>query len=128
MPSLPDIHARLKEKKRERKELLKAFKDELAHNPRHAQIVEQMKILKEEKKSIENQAWSQSSADAQKVDLLALDIKSDKELLADVALNMMVAGEKVEVIDDLNQRWTPEFSVNMKKDEEDITHEKPEAV
>lgn len=117
MHSLQDILARLKTKKLERREIMKAFKDELANNPRHTQIVEQLKTLKEEKKSIENQAWSQSSADAQKLDLLVLDIKADKEMLSDVALNLYVKGEKVEVIDEANQRWTPAFSVEMKKDD-----------
>ena len=118
MQSLQDIHARLKEKKREKKEIMKAFKDEMAHNPRYQQILETLKTLKEEKKSIENQSWANASGDAEKLDSLNLDIKADKELLSDVALNMYVKGETVEVIDDLNQRWTPEFSVNMKKDDE----------
>lgn len=120
MLSLETLHERLKAKKREKKEIMKAFKDELAHNPRHAQIVEQLSILKEEKKSIESQVWAGASKDAQKLDELTLDIKSDKELLSEVALNMYVKGETVEVIDQkTNERYVPLFSVEMKKDEQD---------
>lgn len=118
MPSLQEVHARLRAKKREKSEIQKAFKDELVNNPRYQQISEQLKTLKEEKKSIENQAWAAASHDAEKLDLLSLDITADKELLSDIALNMYTKGETVEVIDEHNTRWVPAFSVNFKKDDE----------
>ncbi len=124
MPSLEEVHGRLRVKAREKSELQKAFKDELANNPRYQQIAEQLKVLKEEKKSIENQTWAASSADAQKLDLLALDIKSDKEMLSELALNMYVKGETVQIIDELQTRWVPKFAVSFKKDDE-MQEERP---
>ena len=118
MPSLEEVHGRLRVKAREKSELQKAFKDELANNPRYQQISEQLKVLKEEKKSIENQGWAASSADAQKLDLLALDIKSDREMLSELALNMYVKGETVQIVDEYNARWVPKFAVSFKKDDE----------
>ena len=123
MPDLKSLHDRLKASKRERREIQKVFKDDLAHNARYQQIVEQQKSLKEEKKSIENQAWSQSSGDAEKVDRLTLDIKADKEMLADVAINMVSDHKPIEIIDETNQRWTPQFSVAMKKDDAGVSDE-----
>lgn len=118
MPSLEEVHGRLRVKAREKSELQKAFKDELANNPRYQQISEQLKVLKEEKKSIENQVWAASSADAQKLDLLALDIKSDREMLSELALNMYVKGETVQIVDEYQARWVPKFAVTFKKDDE----------
>ncbi|WKZ29200.1 MAG: hypothetical protein QY323_00555 [Patescibacteria group bacterium] len=118
MPSLEEVHGRLRVKAREKSELQKAFKDELANNPRYQQIAEQLKVLKEEKKSIENQVWAASSADAQKLDLLALDIKSDREMLSELALNMYVKGETVQIVDEFQARWVPKFAVTFKKDDE----------
>src|SRR5690349_10604763 len=118
MPSLQEVHARLRAKKREKSEIQKAFKDELVNNPRYQQVAEQLKTLKEEKKSIENQAWAAASQDAEKFDLLGLDIKSDKELLSDIALNMYTKGETVEIVDEHNTKWVPSFTVNFKKDDE----------
>lgn len=118
MPSLEEVHGRLRVKAREKSELQKAFKDELANNPRYQQIAEQLKVLKEEKKSIENQVWAASSADAQKLDLLALDIKSDREMLSELALNMYVKGETVQIVDEYQARWVPKFAVTFKKDDE----------
>lgn len=117
MPSLEEVYNRLRDKKREKGEIQKAFKDELANNPRYTQVAEQLKTLKEEKKSIENQAWASASADAQKLDLLALDIESDKEMLSDMALNMYTKGQTVEIVDEFNTRWVPKFSVAFKKDD-----------
>ena len=118
MPSLQEVHERLRAKKREKSEIQKAFKDELANNPRYQQVTEQLKTLKEEKKSIENQAWASASADAQKLDLLTLDIASDREMLSDLALNMYAKGQAVEIVDEMNVRWVPKFSVAFKKDDE----------
>jgi len=117
MPSLEEVYGRLRAKKQEKLEIQKAFKDELANNPRFQQISEQLKTLKEEKKSIENQAWASASADAQKLDLLTLDIESDKEMLSDLALNMYTKGQTVEIVDEFNARWVPKFSVTFKKDD-----------
>lgn len=118
MPSLEEVYARIRAKKNEKSEIQKAFKDELANNPRHKQVSDQLKTLKEEKKSIENQAWASASQDAQKLDLLTLDIKSDTEMLADLALNKYASGETVEIVDEMNVRWLPKFSVSFKKDDD----------
>jgi hypothetical protein len=128
MPSLQEVHARLRAKKREKSEIQKAFKDELVNNPRYQQVAEQLKTLKEEKKSIENQAWAAASQDAEKLDLLSLDITSDKELLSDIALNMYTKGETVEIVDEHNTKWVPNFAVTFKKDDvlqEERTPTKP---
>ena len=124
MPSLEEVYSRLRVKTREKSDLQKAFKDELANNPRYQQVAEQLKTLKEERKSIENQAWASAAADAQKLDLLALDIKSDREMLSDIALNMYTKGQTVEIVDDQHVRWLPKFSVSFKKDDE-LQEEQP---
>jgi hypothetical protein len=123
MPSLQEVHARLRSKKKERSDLQKAFKDELAGHPRYGQVVEEFKRLKEEKRSIENQVWAAASADAQKLDLLSLDIKSDREMLSSIALTMYAKGETVEIVDEHQVRWVPAFTVSFKK--EDTSQEEP---
>lgn len=117
MPTLEEVFSRLNAKKREKSDLQKAFKDALVHDTRHAKVVEELKRLREEKKSIENQAWAAASADAQKLDLLALDISSDREMLSSMALTMYASGKTVEVVDEYNTRWLPNFSVTFKKDD-----------
>lgn len=117
MPSLEEVYGRLRDKKREKSEIQKSFKDELANHPRYQQVVDEFKRLKEEKKSIENQTWAAASADAQKLDLLTLDIASDREMLSDIALTMYADGKTVEIVDEQNVKWVPKFSVSFKKED-----------
>jgi len=124
MPSLEEMHHRIKAKKRERSEISRMFKDELAQNERYQEIVEEMKKLREEKKSIENQSYAMAVKDAEKMDLLRLDIKSDQEMLSDIAINLYTEGKTVEIIDENNIRWVPAFNVRFTKDDS-ILESKP---
>ena len=125
MLNLQDVHARIRQKRKESSEIKRAIADDLANNARYQQLVEEIKKLKEEKKSLENQAWAGATGDAEKLDLLKLDIASDKQVLSDIALNMYVAGEKVEVVDENNTRWVPNFSVNFTKDKDSVPDDAP---
>ncbi len=114
MPKLEEVHNRLQTKKKERRELKSSFQDELRNNARYMEIMEQMEVLKAEKKSIENEIRSRE-VDAAKLDELKIDIQSDTILLADIALNMYVQQMPVEIVDELNARWVPVFGVRFKK-------------
>lgn len=120
MQNLQDVHARMRAKRKEQSEIKKMFKDSLAHDAHYQELLAQIKKLREEKKSIENAAWAQSRGDAEKLDLLSLDIKSDKQVISDIALNMYVAGQTVEVVDENQTRWVPNFSVTFIKDAEGV--------
>ena len=123
MANLEEVYTRLREKKKQRAEIARMFKDELENEPRYKEIVDQMKALRDEKKSIENAAYAHASRDAEKLDLLKLDIKSDSEMLSDIAINMYTEGRPVEVVDEYNTRWVPNFSVRFVKDAENVeTH------
>lgn len=114
MQSLQDIHTRLQMKKKERRELKQSFQDELRNSQRYTEILEEMEKLRAEKRAIENEVRARE-LDAAKLDELKVDIQSDTVLLADIALTMYVQQEQVEIVDDLNIRWVPAFSVRFKK-------------
>lgn len=123
MANLEEVYHRIRDKKRQRAEIQRMFKDELAGEPRYQEVVDKMKALRDEKKSIENAAYARASKDAEKLDLLKLDIKSDQEMLSDIAINMYTKGESVEVVDEFNTRWVPNFNVRFVKDAENVeTH------
>ena len=56
MPKLEEVYKRLEENKKKRREINKMYKDDLNNNPRYQELVDEIKTLREEKKSIEN--WS----------------------------------------------------------------------
>lgn len=125
MASLEEVHARIRAKKKERSEISRMFKDELASEPRYQEIIDKMKALRDEKKSIENAAYTRAAKDAEKLDLLKLDIKSDQEMLSDIAITMYTEGKTVEVVDEYNTRWVPSFSVRFSKDTENVEAHAP---
>jgi predicted nucleic acid-binding Zn-ribbon protein len=114
MKDLTEVYNRLKLKKSQRKDLKTSFQDELRNNARYQEILEKIAELKQEKKSIENEILSQQM-DRAKLEELNIDIKSDTEMLTDIAINMLLASEVVEIVDDTNAKWAPVFSVRFKK-------------
>lgn len=114
MPKLQEVHARMTKNKKERRQLQMEFKDELRGNTRYMAILEDLERLKAEKKSIENETKARS-LDQSKIDALTVDIKSDQILLSDIALNMYVQQLPVEIVDDMNARFVPEFNVKFKR-------------
>lgn len=117
MPELKDVHFRIQDKRKQRREISKGFKDELAHNAGYQEILEELTVLKERKRSIENEVRANASADASKLDTLGLEIKADTELLADVAINNFMENRSATFVDDMDQRWVPTFAVRFTKDE-----------
>lgn len=115
MPKLQDVHSRLLKKKKEKREMVRSFQDELRNNAHYMEILEKIETLKAEKKSIENEARGRD-ADTGKIEELKVDIQSDTILLADIALNMYVQQMPVEIVDDMNVKWAPVFKVSFKKD------------
>ncbi len=114
MQNHEEVYNRLKQKKAERRDMKGSVKDALDQNMRYQEILEKMAELRIEKKSIENEIMSQA-IDQGKLESLAVDIKSDTELLSDIVLNKFIAQEPVEIIDEVNVTWVPVFSVRFKK-------------
>lgn len=114
MQSLTEVYQRLEAAKKERKELNKMLKDELVNNARHQEIVEEMAALREEKKGIEQDIRAAAS-DPARLDELKVEISTDQELLADIALNMYMKEETVEIEDEYGNTYYPQFKVAFKK-------------
>ena len=115
MPKLEEVYARLEENKKRRKEINKMLKDELLGDPRHKELGEEMMAMREEKKGIEQNVKARSG-EFMELEDLKIEIATDQELLADIALNMFTNNETVEIIDEYEQAWHPVFKVSFKKD------------
>ncbi len=114
MPNLEEVYKRLEVNKKRRKEINKMLKDELSVDPRHKELTEEMSAMREEKKGIEQNIKARSG-EFLELEELKVDIATDQELLADIALNMFTNNETVEIIDEYEQTWHPVFKVAFKK-------------
>ncbi len=115
MPKLEEVYKRLIKNKKQLRELRKMIADELSHFQRYGELKDEIKGLREELKSIENEVKSNSQSEVDQIDELKLDVQTDTELLADIALNMYVKDETVEIIDEFDQPWYPQFKVTFKR-------------
>ncbi len=115
MPNLQEVFDRIKESKREQKIIKDAYRDSLENNGEYVEIVEKIRVLKERKRSLEDDAKADLGSSAAKLDQLKLDILMDNEVLSDLAFNSLVKGERVEVIDEYENKYEPFINVKFKK-------------
>lgn len=115
MQSLEQVYKRLQKSKAKRREIGKMIRDELSQEQRYQKLTEDIRKLRDERKTIENEIKSHT-ASPQELDELKADIQTDQELLADIALNLFMENKSVEILDEHDQRWVPLFSVKFVKD------------
>jgi hypothetical protein len=115
MPQLEEVYARLNESKSRAREIKNMMRDELTHSERYKEIKDEIKTLREEAKSIENEVSGGMQKDMEELDGLKSEIQADTELLADIALNMYVNQQTVEIVDENDVKWAPQFKVNFKR-------------
>lgn len=115
LPKIQELHDEIRAMKKERKEINQILKDELSHVERYGALIEEMQTLKEEKKSIENEIRERTPNDALRLDELKIDIKSSEELMSDLAFNLLMKDETVEISDEYDNRYEPQFLVKFKK-------------
>ena len=115
MQSIQEVFKRIQEAKKQQREIRQTYKDVLDQTPGYKDIVEEYKLLREKKKSIENAARESMSSEIIKLEDLKIDIDSDTELLSDIALTKLMKGETVSVSDEYENEYEPTFSVKFKK-------------
>lgn len=114
---LQELHNELREMKEERKKLKQVLKDELTHQPRHAELIEEILVLKTEKAQIEGHAKESVPKDAQRIDDLDEEIKASEELMSDMALSLIMSNKSVELKDKYENTYLPLIKVAFKKDD-----------
>ena len=114
---LQELHAEILTMKKARKELKDIFKDALSHHERYQEILEESKKSRVEKKAIEVQIKEEAPGDVQKLEELDTEIQSSEELLSDLAFNLLLKNESVEVMDQYKNRYIPKFTVKFQKED-----------
>lgn len=115
MQDIQKIFDRIQESKKEQKEIKKAYQDALKNSRRHQEVSEELKKLRDKKKSIEEEVKEEFRAELDKLETLKADIENDQMLLSDAALSYVANGKPVEIKDKNETRYEPVFSVKFKK-------------
>lgn len=112
---IQEVYNRAEAIKAKMKDIRAAYKATLNGTPDYAHTLEQLKVLKEKKKQIENAVKQEMVNDLKRLEDMAIDLASDEELLSDIALSQYVKGETVVVEDQYGNKYDPAFKVKFKK-------------
>lgn len=115
MQDIQEIFNRIQEVKKKSKDIRSAYKDALAASQEYVEINDKIKALRERKKQIETAVKSDFSGEFTQLEDFKVDLESDNTMLSDAALSKLMKGETVEVVDEYNNTYEPQFSVKFKK-------------
>ena len=110
-----EIFNRINELKKKQKDIKSMYRDALTNSGEYQALVDEINGLKDKRKKIEEGIKSQFNSEFDQLDEMKADIESDQILLSDVAINHIMKGEKLEIIDDKQNRYEPVFNVKFKK-------------
>lgn len=115
MANVQEIFDRIQKTKKEQKDIKAMYRDALANSKQLQDITEELKALKDKKKSIEDGIKSDFGSELEKLDTLKSDIDNDMMLLSDAALTLALKGQMIEVKDQYENKYEPVFRVVFKK-------------
>ena len=115
MQNLQEIFDRMQKRKKELKEVRAMYKDGLDNESRYKNIVEEIKDLRDKKKKIETDVQEHLGEAYTKLEELRDDIATDQQMINDIAMTTLMDGKTVEVTDEYNNRYEPEFKVTLRK-------------
>ena len=112
MKSIQEVFNNIQEKKREQREINKFVREVLASSSEHQDVKRKLEGLRERKRVLEDNARAPY---AEKLDLIKIDIADLQQNLSDTALNSMMKGERVEILETDKGKFEPVFSVRFKR-------------
>jgi predicted nuclease with TOPRIM domain len=115
MQDIQELFNRIQVTKKQAKDIRSAYKDALSSSGEYVEINEKIKTLRERKKQIEASIKSDFSGEFTKLEDYKVDLESDNTMLSDAALTKLMKGETVQVVDEYNNTYEPQFNVKFKK-------------
>ncbi len=115
MANIQEIFDRIQKTKKEQKEIKAMHRDALSNSHSLQEVIEEIKVLKDKKKQIEDAIKSDFLSELEKLDTLKLDIENDMMLLSDAVLTLAMKGELIEIKDKYDNKYEPIFKVQFKK-------------
>ena len=112
MKNLQEVFNNIQNKKRELREINRHVKEALASSSEYQDVKSKMENLGRRKKQLKESA---SEPYAEKTDLIKIDIEGLAQNLSDIALNNLMKGERVEIMDTEKGKFEPVFTVRFKK-------------
>lgn len=118
MNNLQDVFVTIQEGKKKQRELRAMYREAQQKSPDYQDIVAEIKVLQEKKKTIEQKLKSEFSQELEKLDQLKQEMKEEHEKLVALAMSHIAKGEVMRVIDSYNNIYDPVIKVSFKKSDD----------
>ncbi len=115
MKNIDEIFNHIKELKKQQRPIMETYREMLEDSDEYQEITEKLKTFKIKKAQIEENVKGKLRTEFDKLDGIKRDIETHNILLSDAALTKLMKGEKVEIIDEYQNKYEPEFNVKFKK-------------
>ncbi len=115
MKDIQEIFEEIKICVKEQKEIRAEYKDSLLQADDYEEIKDKMEELKEKKKEIEMMVQSRMGSRWDKMEELKIKMADLKQAQSDIAMSTLMAGKNIQVKDEFDNLYEPQFSVTFKK-------------
>jgi predicted nuclease with TOPRIM domain len=115
MQDIQEVFNDLQIAKKEAKEIRKEYKDILTQDSDYQEIMEELKVLRETKKQHELSAQNDMGTRWEKLEDLKTEIKELQEMISDISLTTLMDGKTVEVRDENDVLYEPNYAVSFRK-------------
>lgn len=110
-----EVYKRVQDTKALLKELNSSKRDILSTHQPFVELQEKIGKLRKEMKALEGQLMVTNMVDIDQMMNLKIDIKTDEDMLKDLALSLLMNNEQVELVDKYDNKLIPELRVAFKK-------------
>jgi hypothetical protein len=112
---IKEIYQRIQENKSKLKELKTSAKDVLSNDFSYSKMKAELDEKRKEVKILEKQLITSNMVNYDQMENFRIDIKTDEELLKDIALSLLMKNEQVELVDKYDNKYIPELKVAFKR-------------
>lgn len=112
---IKELYLEIQEAKKKQKELSAVIKDAFSQTKEYQDLTDEMNRLRARKKQVEQTIRGEYSAEFNDLEDVRADIRDTKTVLSDLMWNELVKNNKVEVVDEHDNRFVPHVTVILKK-------------
>ncbi|MFA5871548.1 MAG: hypothetical protein WC858_02390 [Parcubacteria group bacterium] len=115
MEKMQEVFDKIQEYKKTCKEIGREYRDALTQSNGYEDVKEELKKLREKKKSFESAVQAEMGARYEELEKNKREIETLDQMLTDIAMNTLMKGESINLKDKNNVEYEPSYKITFKK-------------
>jgi hypothetical protein len=112
---MQEVFDKIQEYKKEAKEIGREYRDALAQSVGYEDTKEEIKKLREKKKSFESVVQAEMGSRFEELEVAKSQIESLGQMLTDIAMTTLMKGESINLKDKNDVEYEPSYKITFKK-------------